>query len=156
MRPYQDGKTLNLLFLAFRFSLWTLLVFKLKIYLEILMRRRRKSSAYDVPSLDIKGKLILLPEERRSGNLAKSSIRIFTTLMHVPDLFTAAPQICPQTQCHKNVTLPSEEWFSNPEYWFLSLFLSWEMSFQGRGSAAANSSGPNPAKYFQEYCLQYF
>ena len=124
MRPYQDGKTLNLLFLAFRFSLWTLLVFKLKIYLEILMRRRRKSSAYDVPSLDIKGKLILLPEERRSGNLAKSSIRIFTTLMHVPDLFPAAPQICPQTQCHKNVTLPSEEWFSNPEYWFLSLFLS--------------------------------
>ena len=85
----------------------------------------------------------------RSGNLAKSWICIFVALMHVPDLFTAAPQICPHTQWHQNVTLPSEEWFSNPEYWFLSLFLSWEKSFQGRGSAAANSSGPNPAKYFQ-------
>ena len=156
MSSYHNRPALNLLYLASKFSVWTLLVFKLKRQIKILMRRRRKSSAYDVPSLDIKGKLILLPEERRSGNLAKSWICIFVALMHVPDLFTAAPQICPHTQWHQNVTLPSAEWFSNPEYWFLSLFLSWEKSFQGRGSAAANSSGPNPAKYFQEYCLQCF
>ena len=63
VRPYHNGTSLSLLFLAFGFSLWTLLVFKLKRQIKILMRRRRKSSAYDVPSLDIKGKLILLPEE---------------------------------------------------------------------------------------------